>query len=264
MRQLAGKAALITGSSRGIGREIARKLAADGANIMVTGRNEKACIDTVQEVRKNGGTAEWILCDLYQKEAPEKLLESMKNVFGGIDILVNNAAWWKGESFLKVSRENFRKGLSDYLEALYFLSQAAANQMVLEKRKGKIIHIASTAAYYGERGMSVYCAAKAAVVNLTRAMALELGEYGICVNAVAPGTTITAEECRPDYVLESFRRMGALPELNTADKIASAVAFLAGCESDGITGETLVVDGGCMQIRMPEKLYEEPMTEWKR
>ena len=107
--------------------------------------------------------------------------------------------------------------------------------------------------------MSVYCAAKAAVVNLTRAMALELGPHEIYVNAVAPGTTVTNNEKRPTHVLESFRLMGALPELNTAEKIAPAVLFLASGESDGITGETLAVDGGCVQIRMPEKLYESPI-----
>ena len=81
---------------------------------------------------------------------------------------------------------------------------------------------------------------------------------------IAPGTTVTDSEKRPDYVLESFRRMGALPKLNTAEKIAPAVLFLSSSDSDGITGETLVVDGGGVQIRMPEKLYEEPMTDWKR
>ena len=107
--------------------------------------------------------------------------------------------------------------------------------------------------------MSVYCAAKAAIVNLTRAMALELGPHEIYVNAVAPGTTVTNTEKRPAHVLESFRLMGALPELNTAEKIAPAVLFLASGESDGLTGETLAVDGGCVQIRMPEKLYESPI-----
>ncbi len=262
--RLDGKAALITGSSSGIGRETARLFAAEGACVMITGRSKERCEAAVQDIRRKGGTAEYILCDLYREDAPGFLMEKMKSSFGGIDILVNNAAWWKGEAFLSVTREDFRKGFSAYLESLYFLSQAAAKQMVEEKRAGKIVHIASTAAYYGERGMSVYCAAKAAVVNLTRAMALELGSYGICVNAAAPGTTVTDSEKRPDYVLESFRRMGALPKLNTAEKIAPAVLFLSSSDSDGITGETLVVDGGCVQIRMPEKLYEEPMTDWKR
>ncbi len=264
MGQLEGKAALVTGSSSGIGRETARQFAREGARVMVTGRSRERCEAAVEEIRKAGGTAEYILCDLYKEEAPEQLLGAMKAAFGGIDILVNNAAWWKGEAFLSVSREDFRKGFSEYLESLYFLSQAAAAHMIEAEKAGKIIHVASTAAYYGERGMSVYCAAKAAVVNLTRAMALELGGYGICVNAVAPGTTVTPEERRPGYVLESFRRMGALPELNTAEKIAPAIVFLAGSGSDGITGETLAVDGGCVQIRMPEKLYEEPMTGWKK
>lgn len=260
MGRLDGKAALITGSTSGIGYETAKQFAAEGASVMVTGRNHERCEKVVKEIRENGGKAESVLCDLYREDAPELLLKGMKDAFGGIDILVNNAAWWKGQPFLETNREDFRRGFSEYIESVYFLTQAAARQMIEEKRKGKIIHIASTAAYYGERGMSVYCAAKAAIVNLTRAMALELGPEGICVNAVAPGTTITNNEKRPEHVLESFRRMGALPELNTAEKIAPAVVFLASGESDGITGETLAVDGGCVQIRMPEKLYEAPIV----
>lgn len=259
MGRLDGKAALVTGSSSGIGYETAKLLAAEGARVMVSGRDRERCVAVTEEIRSQGGVAEFALCDLYSEEAPQLLLEKMNTAFGGIDILVNNAAWWKNQPFLDTNREDFRRGFSEYLESLYFLSQAVGKQMAEKKKGGKIIHIASTAAYYGERGMSVYCAAKAAIVNLTRAMALELGAYGICVNGVAPGTTITNHEKRPAYVLESFRRMGALPELNTAMKIAPAVLFLASSDSDGMTGETLAVDGGCVQVRMPEKLYESPI-----
>ena len=253
------KVALVTGSSSGIGYETAKLFAAEGAKVMVSGRDEKRCADVVKEIQNKGGDAKALLYDLYKEDAPQVVMEEINRTFGGIDILVNNAAWWTNQPFLEATRENFRKGFNEYLESVYFLTQAAAAQMVERKIQGKIIHIASTAAFYGERGMSVYCAAKAAIVNLTRAMALELGEYGICVNAVAPGTTITNSEKRPEHVLECFRRMGALPELNTAEKIAPAVLFLAGKESDGITGETLCVDGGCVQIRMPEKLFQSPI-----
>lgn len=259
MERLSGKTALVTGSTSGIGYEIAKLFAAEGARVMVSGRDEKRCMDVVKEIQNQGGEAKALLCDLYKEDAPEIVLKEMNRAFGGIDILVNNAAWWTNEPFLEVSRENFRKGFNEYLESVYFLTQAVGAQMVERKTKGKIINITSTAAFYGERGMTVYCAAKAAIVNLTRAVALELGEHGIYVNAVAPGTTITNNEKRPAHVLECFRLMGALPELNTADKIAPAVLFLASSESDGITGETLCVDGGGVQIRMPEKLFESPI-----
>ena len=207
MGRLDGKAALITGSSSGIGYETAKLFAAEGASVMVTGRDQDRCEKVVREIRENGGRAEYILCDLYREDAPDILLEEMETVFGGLDILVNNAAWWKGQPFLETNRTDFRRGFSEYLESVYFLSQSAVRKMIDKKKKGKIVHIASTAAYYGERGMSVYCAAKAALVNLTRAMALELGPHEIYVNAVAPGTTVTNNERRPAHVLESFRLM---------------------------------------------------------
>ena len=260
MKRLSGKTAVVTGASSGIGYEAAKRLAEEGASVMIIGRDNARCQKVAEEFRSAGGIAEYRLIELYDETAPARVIEAVRETFGHLDILVNNAAWWTNEPFLSVSRENFRRGFSDYMASLFFLSQAAAQAMIDDHISGKIIHIASTAAFYGERGMSVYCAAKSALVNLTRAMALELGEYGICVNAVAPGTTVTNNEKRPAHVLESFRKMGALPELNTAAKIAPSVAFLASADSDGITGETLCVDGGCVQIRMPEKLYLDPIS----
>lgn len=259
MKRLEDKVALVTGGSSGIGYEIAKLFAYEGARVMIVGRNEERCMEVVKEIQTQGGEAKALLCELYTEEAPQIILEAVNSAFGPIDILVNNAAWWVSEPFLEVGRTNFRKGFSDYLESVFFLTQAVGAQMIEQKTSGKIINITSTAAFYGERGMAVYCAAKAAIVNLTRAIALELGKYEICVNAIAPGTTITNNEKRPAHVLESFRIMGALPELNSADKIASAVLFLASKESDGITGETLCVDGGAVQVRMPEKLYQSPV-----
>ena len=259
MNGVKGKVALVTGSTSGIGYEIAKLFAKEGAKVLVAGRNVERCNSIVQEISEAGGCAKPLLCDLYTETAPQEVVEKAKEAFGGIDILVNNAAWWTNEPFLNVTRENYRKGFNDYIESVFFLSQAVAKSMVEDGRKGKIVHIASTAAYYGENGMSVYCTAKAAIVNLTRCMALELGQYGICVNAVAPGTTVTNHESRPEKILESFRKMSALPELNTAAQIAPAVVFLSGDGADGITGDTLCVDGGCVQIRMPEKLFQDPI-----
>lgn len=120
MGRLEGKAALITGSSSGIGYETAKLFAAEGALVMVMGRNAERCEAVVKEIREKGGKAEYILCDLYAEDAPEVLLKRMKEVFGGIDILVNNAAWWKGQPFLETNRADFRKGFSDYIESVYF------------------------------------------------------------------------------------------------------------------------------------------------
>ena len=259
MGMLEGKNAVVTGGSNGIGYAIGQTLAAQGAYVLLIGRDEGRLSQAVEDARAAGGNADFLVCDLYEESAAGYVADEAMKRFGKIDILVNDAMWWTNEPFLNVGRENFRKGLSAYLEATFFLTQAVAAAMVEKKVPGRIIHIGSTAAFYGERGMSVYCTAKAAIVNMTRAQSLELGEYGITVNTVAPGTTVTRNEKRPEHVLECFRRMGALPQLNTSQEIADAVAFMASDMSRGITGQTISVDGGCVSIRMPEKLFEDPI-----
>jgi 3-oxoacyl-[acyl-carrier protein] reductase len=261
MGMLTGKTAIVTGGSNGIGYAIGQTLAAQGAFVTLIGRDEKRLSDAAGDAIAAGGNADYIVCDLYKEDSAQFVTDEVIRRRGRIDVLVNDAMWWTNEPFFSVNRENFRKGLSEYLEATFFLTQAVAATMVAAKTGGRIIHIGSTAAFYGERGMSVYCTAKAAVVNMTRAQALELGEYGITVNTVAPGTTVTRNEKRPAHVLECFRKMGALPQLNTSQEIADAVAFMASDMSRGITGQTISVDGGCVSIRMPEKLFTDPILD---
>ena len=148
------------------------------------------------------------------------------------------------------------------LKGVFFCCQQAA--LLMGDSGGAIVNISSGTSTQTTPGRAPYVISKGGVNAMTAVLASEWaedrnGKKAIRVNAVAPGTTVTNNEKRPAHVLESFRLMGALPELNTAEKIAPAVLFLASGESDGITGETLAVDGGCVQIRMPEKLYESPI-----
>lgn len=248
---------LVTGSTSGIGLATAKLLAQRGFSVAVTGLDQDQCDQAVEEMTALGGTALGIGCDITRQSEIDRLAESVNRAFGRIDVLVNNAGWWGNKPFVEMERADFRSWFCDYMESLYFLSQRVARDMIAKRIQGGIVNIASTAGLYGERGMSAYCAAKSAVMNLTRAMALELGEYGIRVNCVAPGTTARPNESRPKEVMEAFRVFSPLGRLNTTEDIASAIAFLCGDESRGMTGHVMVVDAGFSSVMMPEKLYQK-------
>ena len=257
MKTVEGKVAIITGSTNGIGYAIAKLFGKEGAKVVVTGRNAEDCKTVADEIVGEGGTAIGIRCDVTNPEDLDAMFDQVIATYGEINVLVNNVARAFHEEFLDATREHVAQTFETCVGATYFGSQRAAKEMIKQGKGGKIIHIASTAGLYGERGNSMYCAAKAAVMNLAKTMALELGEYNINVNVVAPGSTITRNEKRPKEVLEGFRIMSALPRLNVAEDIAPAVVFMASDGANGITGQTLSVDAGFSSIMMPEKLFEK-------
>ena len=248
------KVSVITGSTRGIGYAIAKLFGTEGAKVVVTGRNEEECQKVADEIINAGGEAFPVRVDVSDPEDLDSMMDRVIEKYGRIDVLVNNVAMKIDEPFLKATREVVDKGTKVIFDAVYFGSQRAAREMVSRGIKGRIIHIGSTAALYGERNHSLYCALKAGLMNLARAMALELGEYGITVNVVNPGTTVRPSDPRSFEVLESFRKLSCLPELNVPEDIAPAVAFLASDLAGGITGQTLSVDAGFSVAMQPEKL----------
>ncbi|GAB7540090.1 SDR family NAD(P)-dependent oxidoreductase [Burkholderia sp. 3C] len=229
--------ALVTGAAGGIGRAIVRRLSDDGFHVVALDLNQAAVEEVAASVRAAGGSAEAHAVDLRDPAALGALLDALPRV----DALVNNAGIFDERPFMELSAEDFRRHYELNVVALFSLSQLAAKRL---PAGGKIVNIASRA-YLGARNHAHYVAAKAAVVGLTRAMAMELMERGIVVNAVAPGLVdtpmlqaLTPERRAAQLALQPTGR-AAQP----AD-IANAVAFLASPRTDFIIGQTLMVDGG--------------------
>ena len=248
------KVCIVTGSTRGIGYAIARLFGKEGAKVVVTGRNEEDCIRVSEEIIREGGEALPVTTDVGDPASLDSMMDTVIDRYGRIDVLVNNVAMKIDEPFLEATRAVVEEGFGVIFEAAYFGSQRAAREMVSRGIKGRIIHIGSTAALYGERNHSLYCSMKAGLMNLARAMALELGEYGITVNVVNPGSTVRPNDPRSEEVLESFRKLSCLPELNRPEDIAPIVAFLASDLARGITGQTISADAGYSVAMQPEKL----------
>lgn len=244
---LRGRVAIVTGGSRGIGGAIALGLARAGAAVVVNyAANREAAAKVVAEIGAAGGRAIEMRADVGDLAQHGRIVEAAREAFGRIDILVNNAAVTKRESFLDATPDAWGRTVDVNLKGVYFLSQAAARVMAAQ-RSGKIINISSV---HDERPMadnSVYNITKAGLVMLTKSLALELAEKGIQVNCVSPGAILT-DETR-DRISDPFRRsrvLGKIPANRVGDPsdVVGAVLLLASPASDYITGTTVYVDGG--------------------
>ncbi len=248
MSSLAGKAAIVTGGRRGIGRAIALALAEAGADVALGDRviDDGALEAVAEEVKKLGSRALAVQTDITKKTDVDNLVQKTLAEFGTIDILVNNAAMNIVAPLLELNEEGWDRIIDTDLKGYYLCSQAAGRVMVKQKR-GNIINIASTAAVDTAPEMGAYCIAKAGVVMLTRMLALELAQYNIRVNAVAP-SIVKTKFSQPFWAdpkmlkqIESEIPLGRLAE---PEDITGAVLFLASEASAYITGHTIVVDGG--------------------
>lgn len=249
-RPLEGKVAIVTGSSKGIGYEIIKRLASEGAKVVVTSRNAEECHAVAKEFNAAGAEAIAIPCDIVKPDQLDNLFDKTLEAYGTVDILVNNVGGGTPCHILEDTREHFRWTFDVNVEAMYFATQRAAQIMVAQKKRGKIIQIASTACYFATRSMGLYSASKAAVVSFARSMALELGPYGINVNAIAPGTTISNNEDRSEEVMNGFREVTPMARLSEARDIANTVFFLSSEQSNAIAGVTLPVDGGYSAVKI--------------
>jgi 3-oxoacyl-[acyl-carrier protein] reductase len=239
------KVALVTGSSRGIGRAIVERLATGGAKVVVNYRgNETAANEVVEQIKANGGQAIAVQADVSVVAEAEALIDAAKKAFGRIDILVNNAGTTRDTLIMRMSEEDWDVVIDTNLKGTFNCIKAVARQM-MRQRYGRIVNITSVAGIAGNAGQANYASAKAGLIGLTKTVAKELGSRGITCNAVAPGfvpTDLTASLPR-DLIQQAVERT-PLGRTGTPEDMAAAVAFLASDEASYITGQVLAVDGG--------------------
>lgn len=247
MFDLNGRLALVTGSSRGIGRAIAVKLAQAGADVIVHGRSDsKALSETVEMIKQCGKNAYVEVADTSKPEQIKAMFEDVKNKFGRLDILVNNAAVLTRTAFLEISLDEWNNIMETNARGYFLCSQSAA-RIMKEKNKGRIINVSSISQYFTAPGRTHYCVTKAAIGMLTKGMALELAPYGITANEVLPGSIHTDFNddvlSNPDYYKSCVDGI-PLGRIGKPEDIAGAVVMLASDEASYITGAEIVIDGG--------------------
>jgi 3-oxoacyl-[acyl-carrier protein] reductase len=243
MIDLTGRVALVTGASRGIGRAIARRLAAEGAHVVAAARGSNAQA-VVEEIGADGGRAEAIALDVAAAGAAEAAVKDVIERHGRLDVLVNNAGIARDQLLLRMKREDWDAVLATNLTAAFALTQAALRPMI-RQRGGRIICIGSVVGQGGNAGQANYAASKAGLVGFAKSVALEVASRGVTVNVVAPGLIETdMTRAITGAAREEWAAKIPLGRLGTPDDVAAAVCFLASEEASYITGQVVAVNGG--------------------
>jgi 3-oxoacyl-[acyl-carrier protein] reductase len=243
-KALAGKVAIITGGSRGIGLAIARLLADDGASVVVSGRDAARLDAAGKELESLGAPVLAVAAEATKRDDVERLVEATRERFGRIDVLVNNAGITRDQLLVRMKDEDWDQVLDTNLRGVFLMTRAVSKVMMRQK-SGRIINVASTAGAMGNAGQVNYSAAKAGVIGLTKAAARELAHWNILVNAVAPGlieTDMTASlsgEAR-----EALLQQVPLKRIGQSREVAEVVRFLVGDGASYVTGQTIHVNGG--------------------
>ena len=244
MSETPTRVALVTGASRGIGRAIATRLAADGRHVVLVSRSQGPLDELKAEIKSAGGQATALAVDVGDREAFAKAIEGVAKELGRVDILVNNAGITRDGLIMRMTDEQWDEVVSVNLTSAFTACRAAARPM-MKQRFGRIVNIASTSGVVGNAGQANYAAAKAGLVGLTRTLARELGSKGVTASVIAPGviepdmTAVLPDEAK-DQVLKAM----SVPRLGQADDIAAAVAYATSDEAGFLTGQVMCVDGG--------------------
>ncbi len=242
---LKGKIALVSGASRGIGRQIAISMAREGALVIVNYNGSAArAEETVKEITESGGQAEAVQCNVSDYAAVEEMMKYVIGKYKRLDVLVNNAGITKDNLLMKMGEEDFDAVIGINLKGAFNCTKHVSRQM-LKQKGGRIINISSVSGVMGNAGQANYCASKAGVIGLTKSVARELGSRGITVNAIAPGFIDTEmTEVLSEDVKKAMGEQIPLKRFGRTEDVAEAAVFLASDRAAYITGQVINVDGG--------------------
>jgi 3-oxoacyl-[acyl-carrier protein] reductase len=241
---LSGRTAIVTGASRGIGKAIALRLAAAGAKVACVARSADKLKEAADAISATGGTAEVHPCDVTDSAAVSKLVETLNESWGRLDIVVNNAGITKDTLIPRMSDEDWDSVIATNLRSV-FLFTRAASLVMMRQRSGRIINISSVSGLMGNAGQANYSASKAGIIGLTRTVAQELAGRKVTVNAVCPGFIASEMTAAMGATLDDFVK-SRIPakRLGEAEEVADAVLYLVSDSAAYITGETITIDGG--------------------
>lgn len=246
--RLQNQIAVVTGAGRNIGEDVSKLFVQEGAKVAVVDLDQGRGSRVASEINAvKPGSAISVVCDVASPASVDQMVQTVVKQFGGIDILVNNAAWTDHKTLFDITEEEWDRVMNVCLRSVWYCTRSAAKAMIDQKRKGKIINIASTSGHWGRKEATAYTTAKAGVLNFTRSIAVQLAPEGIRVNSVSPnriGSPVGQEEVPENRFVKNLAGRRGVPM-----DIAKAVVFLASDESDFIYAIDLPVDGGALAIR---------------
>lgn len=259
--RMQNRSVIVTGGAQGIGRGIAERLAAEGANVMIGDLNEEGATAAASELISNGMSVASHVVDVSDRESTRQLIADTVARFGQLDVMFNNAGFNKPEQFLDITEATWQRIMNVNALGVLIGTQEAAKQMISHGIGGKIINTASIASRQGFPAFAPYCASKAAVVSIIQAGARALAEHGITVNGFAPGVVDTplwkqldsdlmeiGESEKPGQAMEDFSAGILIGRAATPDDIAGTALFLASSDSDYMTGQVVMIDGGMVLV----------------
>jgi len=244
---LSGKVAIVTGGTAGIGLAVTKRLIEAGAAVVMAARNPERGENVAQELSHTGYKVTFVKCDISQESEVTNLVATTVKTYGGLDILVNNAAIFPNKPITEMDVETYDTVMDINVKGTFLCCLQASQQMIKQGRGGSIINIASGSAFMPTVGFTVYDSSKAAVVMLTRTLALELARYNIRVNSCSPGLTATSWAATPEDVARASRRFRRIPlghRPARPDEQANVVLFLASSAASYMTGSDILNDGG--------------------